>query len=95
MKNKIGSACKIALSIAMFWSSSSLACTGFMLQQNGKSYVAKNFDRPLAQGKMLVNARHVSKMAFPAFLPLTPARWVSKYGSVTLNQAGINFHLAV
>ena len=79
-------------SVSLLVSNTAFACTGFSLQQFGRSYVAKNFDRPLEIGKMLVNARGVSKVAFKSpFWPQESARWISKFGSVTLNQAGINF----
>lgn len=81
-----------AMSVSLLATHSSLACTGFSLQQAGRSYVAKNFDRPLEIGKMLVNSRGVSKVAFKSpFWTQEAARWTSQFGSVTLNQAGINF----
>jgi len=95
VKKIIHSAIGLSLSTVLGVSSTSMACTGFAITQNGKQYVAKNFDRPLEQGKLLVNARGVKKVAFTAFKlsnpTLNPAMWVSRYGSVTLNQAGVNF----
>ena len=47
----------------------------------------KNYDWMIGDGLVFVNKRNVEKRAFVSGNE-TPARWISKYGSVTFNQYG-------
>ena len=61
------------------------ACTTFCLKNNGEILFGKNYDWMIGDGMIFVNKRGVSKMSSEEG---NPARWVSKYGSVTFNQYG-------
>lgn len=65
----------------------SFACTTFCLKRNGEVLFGKNYDWMIGDGLILVNKRGVEKSAVSEGRP-NPARWVSKYGSVTFNQYG-------
>ena len=68
------------------------ACTAFVMKNGGVVLLAKNLDRPVGEGYVFVNKRHVIKEAFGG--AASPAlRWISKYGSVTFNQFGREFPL--
>jgi len=63
-------------------------CTTFCLD-GGKSLVfGKNYDWGVEVGMVVVNKRGVAKTAFTDD---HPARWTSRYGSVTFNQYGREF----
>jgi hypothetical protein len=61
------------------------ACTSFCFQDNGQWIFGKNFDWMIEDGMFVVNKGGVAKQSFS---PDHPATWVSKYGSVTVNQYG-------
>ncbi len=61
------------------------ACTTFCLKSNGEMLFGKNYDWMIGDGMVFVNKRGVSKVSSEED---HPARWVSKYGSVTFNQYG-------
>jgi choloylglycine hydrolase len=63
-----------------------LACTTFCLKKNGEVLFGKNYDWMVGEGLVSVNKRGVSKTA--SLEGTNPARWVSRYGSVTFNQYG-------
>ncbi|MDQ3821243.1 MAG: linear amide C-N hydrolase, partial [Acidobacteriota bacterium] len=65
----------------------SLACTTFCLKSNGELLFGRNYDWMIGDGLVFVNKRGVMKTATVAN-DGTPAKWVSKYGSVTFNQYG-------
>src|SRR5918992_1645573 len=62
------------------------ACTTFCLKKNGEVLFGKNYDWMVGDGLVFVNKRGVSKTA--SLEGTNPARWVSRYGSVTFNQYG-------
>lgn len=64
------------------------ACTTFVLQGDGRIYFGRNLDWHWESGLVVVNQRNVGKIAIvdPGH---APAKWVSKYGSVTFNQFGL------
>lgn len=83
--------CKTALSfliLASFFAAETFACTTFCLN-GGEVLFGKNYDWMIGDGLVFVNQRGVEKSAFVSGGE-TPARWVSKYGSVTFNQYGRN-----
>jgi penicillin V acylase-like amidase (Ntn superfamily) len=61
------------------------ACTTFCLKNNGEVLFGKNYDWSIGDGLVFINKRGVSKISSE---DENPARWVSKYGSVTFNQYG-------
>jgi len=62
-----------------------LACTTFCLKNKGEVLFGKNYDWMIGHGMIFVNKRGVSKMSAAE---KNPARWNSKYGSITFNQYG-------
>lgn len=64
-----------------------LACTTFCLKNKGEILFGKNYDWRIGDGLVFVNKRGVSKVSTGENIA-NPAKWVSKYGSVTFNQYG-------
>jgi penicillin V acylase-like amidase (Ntn superfamily) len=65
-------------------------CTTFCLKRGPQAVFGKNYDWSVGDGLVTVNKRGVAKTA--AMPPQEkPARWVSRYGSVTFNQYGREF----
>ncbi|HEX8890960.1 MAG TPA: linear amide C-N hydrolase [Pyrinomonadaceae bacterium] len=64
-----------------------LACTTFCLKNRGEVLSGGNYDWIIGDGLVFVNKRGVVKQATVEESD-HPARWVSKYGSVTFNQYG-------
>ena len=75
------------LGVVFLTSQASFACTTFCLKHHGEILFGKNYDWMVGDGLILVNKRGVEKSAVSDGRP-NPARWVSKYGSVTFNQYG-------
>ncbi len=67
--------------------SDTFACTTFCLRNKGEVLFGKNYDWMIADGMVFVNKRGVSKVA-DVSSEKNPAKWTSKYGSVTFNQYG-------
>lgn len=67
--------------------SETFACTTFCLKKNGEVLFGKNYDWMIGDGLVFVNKRGVAKVSNEGDLT-NPARWVSKYGSVTFSQYG-------
>jgi penicillin V acylase-like amidase (Ntn superfamily) len=66
------------------------ACTTFCLKRGSQAVFGKNYDWGVGDGLVTVNKRGVVKTA--ALPPQEkPARWVSRYGSLTFNQYGREF----
>ena len=63
------------------------ACTTFCLRKGSTAVFGKNYDWHFDDGLVLVNKRGVAKSATPP-TDGAPARWTSRYGSVTFNQFG-------
>jgi choloylglycine hydrolase len=66
------------------------ACTAFLLRHPAGPVMAANFDWDVAAGMAVVNPRGLAKTAL-VDEGLTPVRWTSRYGSVTVNQYGREF----
>lgn len=66
------------------------ACTTFCLQRSGDVVFAKNYDFGIGHGVLVVNKRGVAKASRVA-PPENPARWISRFGSLTFNQFGREF----
>lgn len=86
-------ACVLAFSLTLFSSDRLFACTTVKLQTDKTVYMAKSYDWHMGQGYLIVNKRNVEKTAF--LLPLIssgrPAKWKSRFGSLTFNQYGREF----
>ena len=63
------------------------ACTTFVLNDGNVILFARNYDWHWGDGIVVVNNRGIEKTALVS-PPEKPARWTSKYGSVTFNQFG-------
>jgi choloylglycine hydrolase len=63
------------------------ACTAFAQGQGDARVVAKSYDWNQGEGHLITNKRGVAKQAL-LFDGSAPARWVSRYASVTFNQYG-------
>lgn len=62
-------------------------CTTAGYVRGGKDYFAQNYDWMVPDALVVVNRRGVEKMGLDV---KNPAKWVSKYGSVTFDQYGID-----
>jgi penicillin V acylase-like amidase (Ntn superfamily) len=66
-------------------------CTTFLKEGGGALLVGKSYDWHLGQGMVVANKRGVKKTAV-RFKPTDqPAKWVSRYASITFNQVGREF----
>ncbi len=71
-------------------SSNIYSCTTFCLKNGYQIVYGRNFDFDLGNGFVATNRKNLSKEAF--LLPdEKPISWVSKYGSITFNQMGMEF----
>lgn len=79
-----------AILCALLFSAAADACTVFFLPTASGPLFARNFDFPAGGAYLARNGRGVTKASLlPP--PLTSLRWRSRYGSVTVNQAGFEF----
>ncbi len=77
--------------IALFIGEAGFCCTTFVLKgPDGKISFGRNLDFPVGEGHIHINYRNMVKTTYIA-APEKPMTWVSKYGSVTFNQAGREF----
>jgi penicillin V acylase-like amidase (Ntn superfamily) len=67
------------------------ACTTFTLRARQGVFFGKNYDFVIGDGFLVTNKRGVAKTAALDRSGETPARWVSRYGSLTFNQFGREF----
>lgn len=66
-------------------------CTTFLIKDSSSNIsFGRNFDFPIGQGHIHINYRNMEKSSFIR-PPEKPFTWISKYGSVTFNQAGKEF----
>lgn len=64
-------------------------CTTFCFKNNGEWIFGRNYDFEIESGLIIVNKRGVAKTALQSPGKAgQPAKWVSKYGSITFNQFG-------
>jgi penicillin V acylase-like amidase (Ntn superfamily) len=75
------------LALLIFPTNSVLGCTTFCLKNKGEILFGKNYDWMIGDGAVFVNRRGVSKWSGLEG-EKNPAKWTSKYGSVTFNQYG-------
>lgn len=69
---------------------SASACSSFCLKDDNTLLFGNNFDFRTGTARVVINKRGVSKTALvpPGDIP---AKWVSKYGSITFDQVGWDF----
>lgn len=79
---RVPSAVVLAVSLA---SMSAFGCTTFCLKNKGEVLFGKNYDWAIGDGAIFVNRRGVAKTSGQT---TDPARWTSKFGSVTFDQYG-------
>lgn len=89
MKTRI----KLLLTIALFslTSPTVLACTSFVLDDNGFAVFGANFDYRIHEGLLFVNKRNVAKTILDPSTTGEYAKWTSKYGSLSFNVGGYQF----
>jgi penicillin V acylase-like amidase (Ntn superfamily) len=82
--------CAVILGLLAVWACPDPArpCSTFCFTLDGALVFGRNYDWKVAEGLVVVNRRHVSKVASARD---NPASWTSKYGSVTFNQYGCGF----
>ena len=69
---------------------STFPCTTFYLNKDNHFVFGRNYDFYFGDGFIVTNKREVEKIALLSPNEI-PAKWISKYGSVTFNQAGMEF----
>jgi penicillin V acylase-like amidase (Ntn superfamily) len=80
----------LLLALVTLWTPAATACTTFCLKRGRQAVFGKNYDWGVGDGLVITNKRGVAKTAD---LPPQekPARWVSRFGSLTFNQYGREF----
>ncbi|NIM92248.1 MAG: PDZ domain-containing protein [Anaerolineales bacterium] len=68
--------------------STPLSCSSFCLDTNGHCVYGTNQDNTIDAGLLFVNKKNVQKMAWDPSTTGEYARWISRYGSVTIVHAG-------
>lgn len=71
------------LFIFSFFTTTAFPCSTFSFTRSNEVIAAKNFDWDFGHGMVIANQRGLSKTALSNG---TPVEWISKFGSVTLNQ---------
>ncbi|MCP4246744.1 MAG: linear amide C-N hydrolase, partial [bacterium] len=86
MKNKTTHLIPLAAAAIVLWGATPAGtCTTFCIDRDAGPVFGKNYDWRVADGLVIVNKRSVSKTAMSGD---NPARWTSRFGSVTFNQYG-------
>jgi len=65
------------------------ACTTFVVKDSTNLLFCRNYDYDLGIGFITINKRDAAKRSFVSH-PFQPMEWISKYGSITFNQVGID-----
>jgi choloylglycine hydrolase len=76
-----------ALASLLLGAGTARACTTFVLQSANHLYFGRSLDWVSEEALVIVNPRHAQKSSLVA-PGTTPAKWVSKYGSLTFNSGG-------
>jgi hypothetical protein len=71
----------------LFMTAAVYPCTTFVIHQKNHVLFGRNLDWLTGTGLIMVNQRNMEKVAL-IDASENPARWVSKFGSVTFNQVG-------
>lgn len=78
-------AASLSLLSLVYFVAESAACTAFCVRLGEQILVGRSYDWHLNQAMLLVNPAGLEKSALSLE---NPARWISRYGSVTINQYG-------
>lgn len=78
----------VLISAVVSWTSAAAACTTFLLEDGDHRLFGKSYDWSEDEGLVLINRAGVQKQAVPVHPADQPARWASKYASLTFNQYG-------
>lgn len=79
----------IILIFGLLLSNSLFACSTFILNDSSNLVFGRNYDFNFGQGFIMINKKGINKQAI-VNAPYKPASWISKYGSITFNQVGID-----
>ena len=84
---------KLLLILVLFLLSSPsvVACTSFILDNNGFVVFGANLDLRIDEGLLFINKRNVAKTILEPGTTGEHAKWTSRYGSVTFNLVGYQF----
>jgi penicillin V acylase-like amidase (Ntn superfamily) len=80
----------ITVILLSFIGSNAFSCTTFCFADKGQIVFGRNYDWDIGNGMLMINKRGMSKTAMLQE-DEKPAKWVSKYGSLTFNQYGREF----
>lgn len=91
---KLGTALTLAILFVALAPLDLRPCTTFCFKANGEWVFGRNYDFEIGHGLVFVNKRGLEKTALltPDMVG-RPAKWASKYGSITFNQFGREFPL--
>lgn len=89
LNKKLNQKITVIIAFGLLISNSLFACTTFILNDSSNLVFGRNYDFNFGQGFIVLNNRGVNKHAI-VDAPYKPAHWVSKYGSITFNQVGID-----
>lgn len=67
-----------------------LGCSAFCLRDGDDLWIARNLDVPFTEGFILSNPRGLRKKSVVQG-DVSPARWISRWGSLTVNLLGLDF----
>lgn len=85
---KIKSILIVAILLLLFFQKNYSHCTSFCFNTDSAIFFGNTMDYDIGHGLIVVNKRNVSKTAI---WYSNPAKWTSKYGSITVNQWGREF----
>jgi choloylglycine hydrolase len=83
--------CLLAVLVGAALPATALCCTTFLIARADRPIVGKSYDYDTGEGAVLYNPRGLAKQSLPGIPGTTPARWVSSYASLTVNQFGREF----
>src|SRR4029450_10129598 len=78
----------LALSVLLALPQAGVPCSTLAFQAGRETLLGKNYDWDISDGVVVVNKRGVAKQSI---VEVNPARWTSRFGSVTFNQYGREF----
>ena len=75
--------------VFVFLSSEVWPCTTFCLRTQDRVVFGRNYDWDIGDGLVVINKRNVEKNLLSSF-PKANSKWVSRYGSISFNQYGVD-----
>jgi len=79
----------LGIILGFIFASPMFACTTFVIKDSTNLVFGRNFDWDLGKAYIVINNRGLAKESY-VMPPYKPAKWISKYGSITFNQIGID-----